>query len=98
MSYRRACLTGVYLAGVWLIGVRLKPPSHTGRHCVGWHAVVCYGAPEWFRLKLHLLRYHLPRHHHGYNEKMHKSKGEASVSVCLLWAIRRLASKALWAP
>jgi hypothetical protein len=23
------------------------PPkiSHTGRHCVGWHAVVCYGAP-----------------------------------------------------
>src|ERR1700722_3659433 len=27
------------------------PPkiSHTGRHCVGWHAVMCYGAPEWFR-------------------------------------------------
>jgi hypothetical protein len=49
MSNRRACLTGVYLAGVWLIGVRLKPPSHTGRHCVGWHAVMCYGAPEWFR-------------------------------------------------
>jgi hypothetical protein len=24
MSYRRACLTGVYLAGVWLIGVHLK--------------------------------------------------------------------------
>jgi hypothetical protein len=22
--------------------------SHTGRHCVGWHAVVCFGAPEWF--------------------------------------------------
>jgi hypothetical protein len=49
MSYRRACLTGVYLAGVWLIGVHLKPLSHTGRYCVGWHAVVCYGAPEWFR-------------------------------------------------
>jgi hypothetical protein len=49
MSYRRARLTGVYLADVWLIGVRLKPPSHTGRHCVGWHAVVCYGVPEWFR-------------------------------------------------
>jgi hypothetical protein len=28
-----------------------QPPkiSHTGCHCVGWHAVVCYGAPEWFR-------------------------------------------------
>src|SRR5271163_3200734 len=51
MSYRRACHTSVYLAGVWLIGVRLKPPSHTGRHCVGWHAVVCYGAPEWFRFR-----------------------------------------------
>jgi hypothetical protein len=55
MSNRRACLTGVYLAGVWLIGVRLKPPSHTGRHCVGWHAVMCYGAPEWFRVFFVLL-------------------------------------------
>jgi hypothetical protein len=25
--------------------------SHTGRHCVGWHAVVCYGAPEWSRIQ-----------------------------------------------
>jgi hypothetical protein len=27
------------------------PPkiSRTGRHGVGWHAVMCYGAPEWFR-------------------------------------------------
>ena len=35
MSNRRECLTGVYLAIVWLIGVRLKPPSHTGRHWLG---------------------------------------------------------------
>jgi len=32
-------------AGLSLAGL---PPkiSHTGRHCVGWHAVVCYGAPN----------------------------------------------------
>src|SRR5271154_4041333 len=32
-------------------GLIFTPPkiSHTGRHCVGWHAVVCYGAPEWLR-------------------------------------------------
>src|SRR5271156_1615278 len=32
-------------------GLIFTPPkiSHTGRHCVGWHAVVCYGAPEWYR-------------------------------------------------
>jgi hypothetical protein len=23
-----------------------KPSSHTGRHRVGWHAMVCYGAPN----------------------------------------------------
>src|SRR5947199_3642713 len=34
-------------------GLIFTPPkiSHAGRHCVGWHAVVCYGAPEWFREK-----------------------------------------------
>jgi hypothetical protein len=27
-----------------------KPPSHQSAcHCVGWHVVVCYGGPEWFR-------------------------------------------------
>jgi hypothetical protein len=35
-------------AGLSLVASPLKI-SHTGRHCVGWHAVVCYGAPEWFR-------------------------------------------------
>jgi hypothetical protein len=50
MSYRRARLTGVYLAGVWLIGVRLKLLSHTGCYCVEWYVVVCYGVPEWFRI------------------------------------------------
>src|SRR5436190_14804913 len=36
-------------AGVSLV---VTPPkiSHTSRHCVGWHAVVCYGAPEWYRI------------------------------------------------
>ena len=24
-------------------------------HCVGWHAVVCYGGPEWFRMSPSLL-------------------------------------------
>ena len=24
-------------------------PYRSAYHCVGWHAVVCYGAPEWFR-------------------------------------------------
>src|SRR4051794_13520113 len=28
----------------------LRSPSHRpAYHCVGWHAVMCYGAPEWFR-------------------------------------------------
>jgi hypothetical protein len=48
------------LIGVWLIAMTFlqcsqylfKPLSHTGRHCVGWHTVVCYGAPEWFRVVL----------------------------------------------
>jgi hypothetical protein len=33
-------------------GLIFTPPkiSHTGRHCVGCHAVVCYGVPEWFRV------------------------------------------------
>ena len=32
-------------------GFIFTPPtiSHVGRSCVGWHAVVCYGAPEWYR-------------------------------------------------
>jgi hypothetical protein len=40
-------------AGLSLVAT---PPkiSHAGRHCVRWHAVVCYGAPEWFRLVPHL--------------------------------------------
>src|SRR3954447_20077345 len=49
-------VTDIYLAGVRLIGVYLgprtclKPSSHRpAYHCVGWHAVMCYGAPEWFR-------------------------------------------------
>jgi hypothetical protein len=51
-------------------------------------------------LKLHLLHYHLPRHHDGYNynEKTYKSKGEVSAIVCPPWAIRRSASRASWAP
>ena len=24
-------------------------PYRLAYHCVGWHAVVCYGAPEWYR-------------------------------------------------
>src|SRR5450432_999850 len=30
----------------------IKPLSHrSAYHCVGWHVVVCYGGPEWFRQK-----------------------------------------------
>jgi hypothetical protein len=46
---RRGTPTYTQKAGLILGG----PPkrSHTGRHRVGWYAVVCYGAPEWFRRK-----------------------------------------------
>ena len=40
--------TGVYLIGMcnlWACGFDL---SRSAYHCLGWHAVVCYGA-EWFR-------------------------------------------------
>jgi hypothetical protein len=41
---------GVYTQKAGLSLVATPPKiSHTGRHCVGWHVVVCYGAPEWFR-------------------------------------------------
>ena len=54
-------LTGVHLTGVHLIGVYLigagacnswacENLSQSAYHCVGWHAVVCYGVPEWFRV------------------------------------------------
>src|ERR1700722_1337201 len=37
----------VYLMGVDLSGRNCYPtPAY---HCVGWHMVVCYGGPEWFR-------------------------------------------------
>jgi hypothetical protein len=26
-----------------------------GRRGVGWHMVVCYGGPEWFRVMMHYL-------------------------------------------
>jgi hypothetical protein len=28
-----------------------------GRRGVGWHTMVCYGGPEWFRLSGHLKRF-----------------------------------------
>jgi hypothetical protein len=37
----------VYLMGVDLSGRNCYPtPAY---HCVGWHMVVFYGGPEWFR-------------------------------------------------
>jgi hypothetical protein len=36
--------------------LRAAAAAAAGRayHCVGWHAVVCYGAPEWFRSPLNI--------------------------------------------
>jgi hypothetical protein len=60
-------LMGVHLIGVasyghtYLMSVDLSgrncypdtPPVPTPTyHCVGWHVVVCYGGPEWFRFIL----------------------------------------------
>jgi hypothetical protein len=40
----------VYLEGRAYLWRQTRPRiSHTGCHWVGWHAVVCYGAPERFR-------------------------------------------------
>src|ERR1700733_2434170 len=44
-------------------GMQLELKYRSAYHCVGWHAVVCYGAPEWYRSQCNKLSTKLyPRH------------------------------------
>jgi hypothetical protein len=67
---RYTSVAGVHLIGArlraWVLGyIPSKPPTHRPAYnFVGWHAVMCYGAPEWFRLKGQRARAPRPRGGH----------------------------------